>query len=60
MSVEFGKIFSLVSKYGGLAVAAFGVNTNNLKEMTVGGVYAAIIHLWDSVFNSPRGQHPSV
>lgn len=56
--MNLGKVFATISKLGGAAVAALGVNTHSLSTMTLGAAYAALVHIVDSVFNSPAGQHP--
>ena len=57
--MNFQSIFAFIAKLGGLALTAYGVNVNNLKDMTVGAAFAAIIHGLDSIWNSPKGTPPT-
>lgn len=52
-------LFSVVSKLGGAAIAAYGINVHSISTMTIGAAYAAAVHLVDSIWNSPSDQHPA-
>lgn len=47
-----------IVKWGSTAAAAYGINVHNLRDMTLGGIVAAIAHTNDSVFNSSKGTSP--
>lgn len=51
-------LFSFIMKFGGAAVASYGVNVHNLRDMTVGSIVALVTHGWDSIFNSPPATPP--
>lgn len=57
---DLERLFTVASKLGGLGLAAYGTDVNNIKTMTVGAAVAAVVHLIDSIFNSPKGSHPSL
>lgn len=56
---NLSQLWSFVLKFGGAGIAAFGVNTNNLRDMTVGSAVALFVHGFDSIFNSPKAAPPS-
>lgn len=62
MNVNLPKLPNLASllKLGGVVLTAYGVNVNSYKEMTLGAAATAVIHLIDSVFNSPPKTQPKV
>lgn len=53
-------LFAAATKLGSLAVSALGVNTHNVTEMSIGSAVAVAVHLIDSIWNSPKGEKPSV
>ena len=56
---SLSQLFSFVAKFGGAGLAAYGVQINSIKDMTVGAAFAAIIHFIDSTWNSPKGVPPT-
>lgn len=56
---NISQVWSFVLKFGGAGIAAFGVNTNNLRDMSVGSAVALLVHGFDSIFNSPKATPPS-
>lgn len=57
---DLERLFAVASKLGGLALAAYGAQVNNIKTMTVGAAVAAVVHFIDSIFNSPKGTSPTL
>lgn len=56
---NLSQLWSFVLKFGGAGIAAFGVNTNNLRDMSVGSIVALLVHGFDSIFNSPKNTPPA-
>lgn len=57
--ISFSKVFSLLAKLGGVGLAAYGTDVHSVENMTVGAAVAVAVHFIDSVFNSPKGDHPT-
>jgi hypothetical protein len=53
------KLFVILSKLGGLALAVYGVQIHSISDMSVGAAGAALIHFIDSTWNSPKGTPPT-